>query len=150
VIDVQTILALLENTALFRGISPSILGPLIKQSMQIELPQGKLLLSPGELNEHVYIILSGQLSVHLTPSTQDEPIAILNPGECVGEMSVLVDRKVSAYVMANTDCELLVISYSAFWGLIKGSNDAALNMINILVQRIRAGNEIMAETLSQG
>lgn len=146
----QTILGLLEKSTLFRGIPQSILTPLVKQSMQMSLKQGEKLLSPGEFNEYVFIILTGQLSVHLTSSSQEEPIAILNPGECVGEMSVLVDRKVSAYVMANTDCQLLAIGYSAFWGLLKGSNDAALNMINILVQRIRAGNEIMADSLLQG
>ena len=146
-IDAQTMIKLLDNTALFRGIPHSILAPLFKQSMQISLQKGEQLLSPGVLNEHVYIIISGQLSVHLTPSSLDEPIAILNPGDCVGEMSVLVDRKVSAYVTANTDSQLLAISYSSFWGLIKGSNDAALNMLNILVQRIRAGNEVMADAL---
>lgn len=146
-IDAQTILGSLEKSALFRGIPHSILSPLFKQSMQMSLRQGEQLLSPGVLNEHVYIIISGQLSVHLTPSSLDEPIAILNSGDCVGEMSVLVDRKVSAFVTANTDSQLLVIGYSAFWGLIKGSNDAALNMLNILVQRIRAGNEVMADAL---
>lgn len=146
-IDTRTLLALLDKTALFRGIPHSILAPLFKQSIQISLQQGKQLLTPGVLNEHVFIIISGQLSVHLTPSSLDDPIAILNPGDCVGEMSVLVDRKVSAYVTANTDSQLLVIGYSAFWGLIKGSNGAALNMLNILVQRIRAGNEVMADAL---
>lgn len=148
-IDAQTILRLLEKTALFRGIPHSILSPLFKQSMQMSLQKGEQLLSPGVLNEHVYIIISGQLSVHLTPSSLVEPIAILNPGECVGEMSVLADRKVSAYVTANTDSQLLAISYSSFWGLIKGSNNAALNMLNILVQRIRTGNEVMADSLSR-
>ena len=148
-IDEQTILGSLNKSALFRGIPHSILAPLFKQSMQMSLQKGEQLLAPGVLNEFVYIIISGQLSVHLTQSTLDDPIAILNPGECVGEMSVLADRKVSAYVTAFTDCELLAIGYSAFWGLIKGSNDVALNMLNILVQRIRAGNEVMADSLLQ-
>jgi hypothetical protein len=43
----------------------------------------------------------------------------------------------------------LAIGNSSFWGLIKGSNDAALNMLNILVQRIRTGNEVMADSLSR-
>lgn len=146
-IDERKILELLDNTPLFRGIPHKFLAPVFKQSMQISLDKGERLLTPGIINEHVYILISGQLSVHLTQSNLDEPIAILNPGECVGEMSVLVDRSVSAYVTANTDCKLLAIGYSSFWSLIKGSNDAALNMLNILVQRIRTGNEAIADTL---
>jgi len=149
VIDVPTILKLLDNSTLFCGIPHKILAPVFKQSIQISLKQGERLLSPGIPNEHVYIIISGQLGVHLTLSNLDEPLAILNPGECVGEMSVLVDSSVSAYVIANTDCQLLAIGYSTFWMLIKGSNESARNMLNILVQRIRMGNETIADTLSQ-
>lgn len=119
------------------------------QAIQISLDQGERLLSPGIRNEHVYVIISGQLSVHLSLSNLDEPLAILNPGECVGEMSVLLDSSVSAYVIANSDCQLLAIGYSSFWSLIKGSNESARNMLNILVQRIRMGNEAIADTLSQ-
>lgn len=148
-IDTQTILALLGNSQLFRGIPHSTLTYLIKQSMQMSLHKGELLLSPGKMNEHVYIILDGQLAVHLTSSTDVEPIALLKPGECVGEMSVLVDRQVSAYVTATMDTQVLAIGYSAFWGLLKGSNAAAFNMLNILVQRIRSDNEAMAKSIKR-
>lgn len=145
-IDTPNIRELLDKALLFQGIPPKFLTPIIKQAIQISLKRGEQLLSPGVINEHVYIILSGQMSVHVTLSHFDEPIAILNPGECVGEMSVLVDSVVSAYVIAKTDCQLLAIGYSSFWSLIKGSNESARNMLNILVQRIRSGNEALAIT----
>jgi diguanylate cyclase (GGDEF)-like protein len=149
VIDESKILQLLDKTPLFRGIPHKLLAPIFRQAILISLEQGEKLLSPGNINEHVYIIISGQMGVHLALSNPDEPFATLNPGECVGEMSVLVDRIVSAYVIAKTDCQLLAIGYSSFWSLIKGSNESARNMLNILVQRIRMGNEVIAETLSQ-
>jgi sigma-B regulation protein RsbU (phosphoserine phosphatase) len=145
--DVNTILGLLDKSTLFRDIPHSKLTPLVKQSMQLSLHKGERLLTPGEINEHVYIIISGGLSVHLTPSTVDAPIAVLYPGDCVGEMSVLVDGNVSAFVTANEESKIIAIGYSAFWGLIKSSNDAALNMLNILVHRIRKGNETKVATL---
>jgi diguanylate cyclase (GGDEF)-like protein len=148
-IDEQKILQLLDKTPLFRGIPHKLLAPVFRQAVPISLEQGEKLLSPGDVNEHVFIIISGKMGVHLTLSDRDEPFAILNPGDCVGEMSVLVDRIVSAYVIAKTDCQLLAIGYSSFWSLIKGSNESARNMLNILVQRIRMGNEVIAETLSQ-
>lgn len=146
-IDAKIVLSLLDNTPLFRGIPQSILAPLIKQSMQMSLMRGERLLSPGILNEDVYVLISGQLSVHLTPSSVNEPVATLKAGDCVGEMSVLVDRKVSAYVTAAEDSQLLVIGYSAFWKLIKESIDAAHNVLSILVHRIRAGNALMTDAL---
>jgi diguanylate cyclase (GGDEF)-like protein len=146
-IDAKIIPQLLEKSSLFRGIPQKILAPVFRDAVQISLYQGEQLLAPGSVNEYVYIIISGQLGVHLTLSNLDEPLAVLNPGECVGEMSVLVDSDVSAYVLARIDCQLLAIGYSSFWALIKGSNDSARNMLNILVQRIRMGNEVIADTL---
>jgi diguanylate cyclase (GGDEF)-like protein len=147
VIDAPIIKELLDKSPLFRGIPHKILSPIFEQAVLISLVQGEQLLTPGIRNEHVYIIVSGQMGVHLTLSNLDEPFAILNPGECVGEMSVLVDSIVSAYVIARTDCQLLAIGYSSFWSLIKGSNESARNMLNILVQRVRMGNEAIADTL---
>lgn len=140
-------LNLIENASLFHGMPRELLSPLFQKAELVNLKQGERLLSPGIINEHVYIIITGHLSVQVTPSSLDEPIATLNPGECVGEMSVLVDSIVSAYVIASTDCQLLSIDYASFWSLINGSSEAARNMLNILVQRIRLGNEVIADSL---
>lgn len=146
-IDSPKIISLIETAAFFRGIPRELLDPLFRKAELVTLKTGDKLLSPGTINEHVYILLSGRLSVQMTPSNLDEPIAMVAPGECVGEMSVLVDSLVSAYVIATTGCELFAIDYASFWKLIDGSNEAARNMLNILVQRIRLGNELMADSL---
>lgn len=138
---------LIETATLFRGVPREMLEPLIRKAKQVTLKQGEKLLSPDKINENVYIVISGRLSVQATPSSLDRPIAMLAPGECVGEMSVLVDGLVSAYVIAATSCELFSIDYESFWSLIEGSNEAARNMLNILVNRVRLGNRIMADSL---
>ncbi len=146
-IDSPEIRRLIEGAALFRGIPRELIDPVFRKAELVTLKPGEKLLSPGTVNEHVYILISGRLSVQVTPSSMDEPIAMIAPGECVGEMSVLVDSLVSAYVIASTSSQLFAIDYASFWSLIDGSNEAARNMLNILVQRIRLGNEIMADGL---
>ncbi len=146
-IDSPEILRLIETASLFRGISAELLAPVFNKAELVKLKSGERLLSPGTINEHVYILISGRLNVQATLSNMDEPLAMITPGECVGEMSVLVDSLVSAYVIAAANCELISIDYASFWSLIDGSNEAARNMLNILVQRIRLGNEVMADGL---
>lgn len=148
-IDSPDIIRLIESAVLFRDVPRELLDPLIRKSNLINLKSGEILLSPDKLNEHVYVLISGRLSVQVSPSRSVEPIAILNPGECVGEMSVLVDGMVSGYVIAMTDCVLFAVSYAPFWSIIEGSNKAARNMLNILVHRIRLGNEVVADNLLQ-
>lgn len=146
-IDSPEIFRLIENATLFRGVPRETLESLFRKAKLVTLKQGERLLSPDKINENVYIVISGRLSVQATLSSSDKPIAMLTPGECVGEMSVLVDGLVSAYVIAATGSELFSIDYESFWSLIDGSSEAARNMLNILVHRVRLGNRIMADSL---
>ena len=140
-------LRLIENSKFLRGVSHDAIQSLFAKSKRVTLDAGDRLLSPDRLNEHVYIVISGRLSVQVSLASTEKPIAMLTAGECVGEMSVLVDGMVSAYVIAASACELLDVDYATFWELLDSSSEAARNMLNILVYRVRLGNEVMADSL---
>ncbi len=148
-INSPEIFQLIENAPLFRGVPRELLEQLIRNAKLVTLNPSQKLLSRGQINEHVFIVIAGHLNVQVTPSHFDQPLAILAPGECVGEMSVLVDSLVSADVIASTDCKLLAIDYATFWSLINTSSEAARNMFDILVRRIRFGNVVMTESILQ-
>lgn len=144
----QEILTLLETAPLFRGVSHKLLLRALSQSRLIGLKKGDQLLAPGQLNNHIYMVLSGRLSIKLKED-QTEPLAMFGEGECVGEMSILGDGYASAYVIAATDCKLLAIDQVALWGLIDNSHEAAHNMLSILSRRIRVGDQRVAENLER-
>lgn len=147
-IHLPEILQVLEAAPLFRGIPSKILAHHIGQSQFRTLDLGETLLVAGQVNDMVYIVLSGRLSVQLK-NTNVEPIALLGEGECVGEMSILGDAHVSAYVIAVTECKLLAIDKDAILNLIDSSHEAAHNMLGILTKRIRLADQLMAENLEK-
>jgi len=142
------IIKVLESAPLFLGIPGNLLAQHLSISRLFPLISGQILLVPGQSNNTIYIILSGRLRIQTKESDVD-PIAILGEGECVGEMSMLGDSPVSAYVIAATDCKLLAIDHAEIWELINISHAAAHNMLNILTSRIRNTNLIAAESLEQ-
>ena len=142
------ILKVLESAPLFHGIPGYSLAANLSEPRLHPLAAGQVLLVPGQPNNTIYIILSGRLRIQ-SKESEVEPIAILGEGECVGEMSMLGDAPVSAYVIAATDCKLLAIDHAAMWELINSSHAAAHNMLNILTSRIRSTNEIAAENLER-
>lgn len=146
--NTQETLTLLETAPLFRGVSHKLLLRALSQSRLISLKKGTQLLAPGQLNNHIYMALSGRLSI-LLKEDQPEPIAMLGEGECVGEMSILGDGYASAFVIAATDCKLLAMDQAALWGLIDNSHEAAHNMLSILSRRIRVGDQRVAESLER-
>ena len=102
--------SLLEGLELFRGVSPDDVQDLLQKCDRCDLGQGELLLSPGEKNEHVFVVLSGSLNVHV--GSPDAPVlATMNAGACVGEMSIIEDRDPSAHVIAAEPSHLMVIGH---------------------------------------
>lgn len=147
-IDTPEILKALETSPLFHGVSSELLSQNLSQSNLRTIKSGEILLEYGQVNNQIYIILSGHLSIQ-TKKSHVEPIAMLGEGECVGEMSILGDGHASAYAIAATDCKLLVVNYDALWKLINGSHVAARNILSILTTRIRVAEQFMTENLEQ-
>jgi diguanylate cyclase (GGDEF)-like protein len=97
----------------------------------------EVLITPGKTNSTVYFILQGRLRIHLnTPDSK--PIAILQPGNSVGEMSVIDHQPTSAYVIADCPCKLMVMNEDILWSLVQSSHAAACNLLFILTNKLRA------------
>lgn len=131
------IFRIIESAPLFEGVPRKLLFQQVSESVLKNLKSKETLLSPGQTNDVVYIILSGRISIQLGKS-DDEPVAMLGEGDCVGETSIIGDVQVQAYFIAATDCELIAIEHSAMWHLIDGSHQAARNALSVLSMRIRS------------
>jgi diguanylate cyclase (GGDEF)-like protein len=142
------VMAVLETAPLFMGVSRELLENALSTSTVISLPKGGSLLVPEQINQYIYIVLSGRLSVKLD-ELSSHIIAMFGQGECVGEMSMLSDGTHSGLVVAATDCKLLVIKHAALWLLIDASHEAAHNMLSILSQRIRIRDRLIEENVEQ-
>ena len=110
-----------------------------------DLPPGAVLIEAGQPNHTVYLLLSGQLSIHLKEST--DPITVLEAGEIVGEMSVIDGQPTSARVVAVDSCSLAVLDERTFWSLLETSHTVTLNLLFILSRRLRHGNSVIEVSL---
>ena len=112
----------------------------------MDIEKGQLLLSPERPNDSVYIVLSGQLQVHL--GSLDSPkIADLVPDTCAGEMSLVEDKDPNAYVIATEDSHLMVVSHDLLWKMVDRSHRLAKNLLVVISERVRSDNEFIAERL---
>lgn len=139
------ILKILQTAPLFQGVSAKLLIEKLSASRLRTLSSGELLLVPGQVNNVIYMILSGRLSIQ-TKESGVEPVAMLGEGECVGEESIIGDVHIPAYVIAATDCKLLAIDHAVLWEMIDSSHQAAHNMLSVLNMRIRPAKAVIAES----
>jgi diguanylate cyclase (GGDEF)-like protein len=140
--------SLLNSLELFNGVPPDDIQDLLQNCDRRDLDEGEMLLSPGEKNENVYIVLSGSLNVHIgSPDTPS--LATMESGACVGEMSIIEDRDPSAYVIGAEDAHLLVIHQTILWDMVNASHEFAKNLLVILSERVRSHNRVIADSYGE-
>jgi len=140
--------SLLESLDLFKAVSPEDVQHLFQRCDRCDIAEGETLLSPGTRNEHVYIVLSGGLNVHV--SSPDSPVlATMDAGSCVGEMSIIEDRDPSAFVVAAEPTHLLKIHQSVLWDMVDASHDFAKNLLVVLSERVRSHNRVIADSYGE-
>jgi diguanylate cyclase (GGDEF)-like protein len=119
---------------------------LLQECRLCALAPGEQLLHKGQSNQTMYMILDGKLAVHLD-SVDTAPVAHLQAGETVGEISVIDDSPVTANVIASLPTRLLAVEEECFWRMIQVSHSFATNMLLLLAQRMRANNFKMTENM---
>lgn len=139
---------LLDSLELFKGVAPDDVHDLLQRCDRRDLAAGELLLSPGAKNEHVFIVLSGSLNIHVgSPDTP--PLATMNVGACVGEMSIIEDLDPSAFVIGAEESHLLLIHQSVLWEMVDASHDFAKNLLVVLSERVRSHNRVIADSFGE-
>lgn len=138
--------SLLAGLELFQGVDPDDVQELLQNCERCDLSTGELLLSPGEKNQNVYVVLSGSLNVHV--GSPDAPVlATMDAGACAGEMSIIEDRDPSAYVIAAEPTHLLVIHKNVLWEMVDISHEFSKNLLVVLSERVRSHNHFIAASI---
>jgi phosphoserine phosphatase RsbU/P len=129
------------SIAIFRGVDPAAIREVLKDCVIRLVPAGTILMEPGQTNETIHFLLSGQLAAQLDdPHSPDTGIQIL-PGESVGELSVIDGKPVSAFVIAHADSRVLALPGPLFWSRVAPIPGVMRNLISALTVRMRRSNE---------
>ena len=139
---------LLSRLQLFRNVDleNAALLDLLSQCEYRQFATGEVILSTEAENHYLYILLKGRLAIQLNEH-DDIPLATVEPGECVGEMSIIDSRAPSAQVSALEKTEVLVIEQDILWRMVSVSHEIARNLLYIMAERVRYSNLVIADSL---
>ncbi|MEW6163515.1 MAG: GGDEF domain-containing protein [Pseudomonadota bacterium] len=144
----KKILGQLAASRLFRQVDIGLLGELFDGCPRHQLMPGDTLIEAGAQHHTLFVILSGQLRVYA--GGHDLPAnAILNPGDCAGEMTLIDGERSSALVLAATPSELLAIPHERMWEMIEFDPLIARNLLAIMAGRLRDNNLTLVTTQSR-
>lgn len=126
---------------LFGGLGPEELLAVNRMLRVRKFAAGTAIMAEEEPGNLVYIVLRGSLRIHLEGAEGAEvTLAILGPGETVGEMSLVDSLTRSATVITREPTVVAYLDRTSFWELMRSLPKLTYNLASILSRRLRLAN----------
>jgi CRP/FNR family transcriptional regulator, cyclic AMP receptor protein len=131
----------LSQLDLFRGLASADLDRLLQHVHPAAFSTGKNILTAEQPGEVVYVIVTGTVKVHVEQRDgSDVILAILGPGQVLGEIAAVDRSGRSASAVAMEDSTLLWIDQRVFWNSLETMPGMSRNLVEIFARRIRLAN----------
>ncbi|MGZ5971235.1 MAG: cyclic nucleotide-binding domain-containing protein [Polyangiales bacterium] len=143
----------LREIGLFGGLSDETISSLVSELVLEQIEPGTLVMREGETAREMFVVLGGELEVLKRGAGGNEArVAMLGPGDWVGEMSIIDVMPRSATVRALAPSLLLKISAEDLDKLyrrdVKSYALFVLNMARELSRRLRVADGILAGVIA--
>ena len=138
-----------EKTKVLRGLdllaqcSDRDLERVSRFVTEIAVDEGRVLTRKGDRAREVFVIVEGWASVHI----DGVRVAVVGPGELLGEMAMLDGGPRTATAVADTPMRLLAISTSDFLNLI-ADHHVAHGIAQSLARRLRHADRALVDPRS--
>jgi CRP/FNR family cyclic AMP-dependent transcriptional regulator len=123
---------------LFNDLSGDEIARIESRLRRRAFPPGANIITHEEPGEVVYIIETGTVKIHVEQADgSDVILAILGPGEVVGEMGMLDGQSRSASVVTLEQTSLLWTDRASFREMLQAAPALTYNLVRILSRRLR-------------
>ncbi|MBN8749283.1 Cyclic AMP receptor-like protein [Xylophilus ampelinus] len=131
-------LELLRRVPLFAALTPSQSASIADAIVKKRFKRSEVVVEQGKKSDALYIILTGRARVMSADSRGREVIlATLQPGDYIGEMSLIDDEPHSATVRTEVQTDVLMLGREAFSRCLPENSSMSYNIMRGLVQRLR-------------
>lgn len=104
---------------------------------------GEVLFREGEAGDTMYVIQSGAVRITKTVKGEEKTLAILGPGEFLGEMAILNAKPRNATAIVEEAARVLVLGGRTFEQMVVSNAEIAVRMIKKLARRLDSANELI-------
>lgn len=131
-------LELLRRVPLFSALTPTQSASIADAIVKRRFKRAEMVVEQGKKTDALFIILTGRARVTSADSRGREVIlATLQPGDYIGEMSLIDDEPHSATVRTEIQTDVLMLNRAAFSRCLPENSSMSYNIMRGLVQRLR-------------
>lgn len=110
---------------------------------EMKFEKGSRLFSEGELSQDLYIVQTGVIKIFKTVDGSELPLALVKPGQFIGELSFFDGMPRSATAEAAVDSKVLKIAKEDMDQVMKSLPSWMLTMIRSIAIRVRHADELV-------
>jgi len=138
----------LARTPIFAGLPERIIELIASSVRTVELATGELLLREGDPARSMFVVRTGEIEIFKhSKAGAEQQLAILSPGDCLGEMSLIDIQPRSASARARGAAKVHVLELAELAKLYSSDIEAyALLILNIsreISRRLRCADELI-------
>jgi CRP-like cAMP-binding protein len=123
----------LRSVPILSGLDEEVLEILANACHLKRVSKGQYLFFQGDQGDAAYLVHHGTIAIQLsTPDGRELVINEMHPGECFGELALLLEEPRSASALAREDCQVVWIPRSEFLAQV----DAEPKLMRTLLQTI--------------
>ena len=138
--------SIIARIPLFERMSPEERAELRGMLSQTTLRRGEVLFNEGDSGDRLYILLTGKVKLgHTSVDGRENLLAVLGPGEVVGELTLFDPGPRSTTATAVATTELLALEHNQLMGFIDSHPTLAKDMLRALAVRLRRTNIALAD-----
>lgn len=131
--DPTAVAELLRQIPLFARLEPEALGALAEHTTEKSFERGDVIAQKGSPNDGLLLLVEGEMEVR----RGERLFKVLGPGDYVGDMSLLDGAPHMVDVVATASGSGLFLAGYQFQVVMKNYPEVALEIIKVLVARIR-------------
>jgi Cyclic nucleotide-binding domain len=139
----------LKQVPLFSTLTLEQLASIDRLMVTRHYVKGESVFRRGDVGAELYVIVDGEIRVHLDHGGREVTLARHGPGKVVGEMSVFDEEPRSASAQALVDTTVRVLRRDRLQSIVHEHPEVLLEFIKNLSQRLRAMDAKLESTSAE-
>ena len=136
----------ISQFVVFRSVPYHLVEDAIAACRIVSYPDGQVLLRPGERGDALVFVLSGRLRVHLD-APDSANFFTIGAGDFTGELSVIDGKPVSAYLVADAGCRVMLVDAETLFRRLLTVPEVNRSFMTAYSERVRGTSVHIIEQL---
>ncbi|HEX2966140.1 MAG TPA: Crp/Fnr family transcriptional regulator [Syntrophorhabdaceae bacterium] len=127
-----------DGIPLFQGLPEQQINEIESIMVQQTYDRGDIIFSEGDEASGLFVLISGRLKIFkISPEGKEQILHFVDPGDPFAEIGMFSGSHYPAHAEALTGSEVVLFPKARFEQLIRNDPDLAMNMLGILIRRLK-------------